>query len=165
MKNKATRNNMRGFSLMEMLVTVLILVILFALALIPISEIQENLRQTELDSRAEMIFSAVQNRMTRLQAAGQDSYYQPIGGVGVTKLNMIPKDAEKDKYEKTTLAYVTSDSKGVENSAASWIYPETEAEADLWDGNWVRPFQRQRLRGVFQPGEHGLYAERLRRSA
>ncbi len=27
MKNKATRNNMRGFSLMEMLVTVLILVI------------------------------------------------------------------------------------------------------------------------------------------
>ena len=36
MKNKATRNNMRGFSLMEMLVTVLILVILFALAMIPI---------------------------------------------------------------------------------------------------------------------------------
>lgn len=140
MKNKATRNNMRGFSLMEMLVTVLILVILFALAMIPISKIQKNLRQTELDSRAEMIFSAVQNRMTRLQAAGQDSYYQPIGTIGVTKLNMIPKDAEKDKYEKTTLAYVTSDSKGVENSAASWIYPETEAEADLWDGNWVVEF-------------------------
>lgn len=39
MKNKATRNNMRGFSLMEMLVTVLILVILFALAMIPISKI------------------------------------------------------------------------------------------------------------------------------
>ena len=58
MKNKATRNNMRGFSLMEMLVTVLILVILFALAMIPISKIQKNLRQTELDSRAEMIFSA-----------------------------------------------------------------------------------------------------------
>ena len=140
MKNKATRNNMRGFSLMEMLVTVLILVILFSLAMIPISKIQKNLRQTELDSRAEMIFSAVQNRMTRLQAAGQDSYYQPIGTIGVTKLNMIPKDAEKDKYEKTTLAYVTSDSKGVENSAASWIYPETEAEADLWDGNWVVEF-------------------------
>lgn len=141
MKNKATRNNMRGFSLMEMLVTVLILVILFALAMIPISKIQKNLRQTELDSRAEMIFSAVQNRMTRLQAAGQDSYYQPTNAVGTAKLmNMIPKDAEKDKYKKTTLAYVTSDSKGVENSAASWIYPETEAEADLWDGSWVVEF-------------------------
>lgn len=140
MKNKATRNNMRGFSLMEMLVTVLILVILFALAMIPISKIQKNLRQTELDSRAEMIFSAVQNRMTRLQAAGQDSYYQPTGGVGVTKLNMIPKDAEKDKYKKTTLAYVTSDDKKTPNSAASWIYPETEAEADLWDGSWVVEF-------------------------
>lgn len=141
MKNKATRNNMRGFSLMEMLVTVLILVILFALAMIPISKIQKNLRQTELDSRAEMIFSAVQNRMTRLQAAGQDSYYQPTGGVGVTKLNMIPADADKDNnYEPTTLAYVTSDDKKTPNSAASWIYPETEAEADLWNGNWVVEF-------------------------
>ena len=141
MKNKATRNNMRGFSLMEMLVTVLILVILFALAMIPISKIQKNLRQTELDSRAEMIFSAVQNRMTRLQAAGQDSYYQPTGGVGVTKLNMIPADADKDNnYKPTTLAYVTSADKNDKDSAASWIYPETEAEADLWDGNWVVEF-------------------------
>ena len=141
MKNKATRNNMRGFSLMEMLVTVLILVILFALAMIPISKIQKNLRQTELDSRAEMIFSAVQNRMTRLQAAGQDSYYQPADEAGAAKLmNMIPKDAEKDKYKKTTLAYVTSADKNNKDSAASWIYPETEAEADLWNGNWVVEF-------------------------
>lgn len=140
MKNKATRNNMRGFSLMEMLVTVLILVILFALAMIPISKIQKNLRQTELDSRAEMIFSAVQNRMTRLQAAGQDSYYQPTSGVGVEKLNMIPKDADEEKYKDTTLAYVTSADKNNKDSAASWIYPETEAEADLWDGSWVVEF-------------------------
>ena len=132
---------MRGFSLMEMLVTVLILVILFALAMIPISKIQKNLRQTELDSRAEMIFSAVQNRMTRLQAAGQDSYYQPADEAGAAKLmNMIPKDAEKDKYKKTTLAYVTSADKNNKDSAASWIYPETEAEADLWNGNWVVEF-------------------------
>lgn len=140
MKNKATRNNMRGFSLMEMLVTVLILVILFALAMIPISKIQKNLRQTELDSRAEMIFSAVQNRMTRLQAAGQDSYYQPTGTIGVERLNMIPADAEKKNYKDTTLAYVTSADKNNKDSAASWIYPETEAEADLWDGNWVVEF-------------------------
>lgn len=142
MKNKATRNNMRGFSLMEMLVTVLILVILFALAMIPISKIQKNLRQTELDSRAEMIFSAVQNRMTRLQAAGQDSYYQPTGGVGAAELmNMIPKDADKNNnYKETTLAYVTSADKNNKDSAASWIYPETEAEADLWDGSWVVEF-------------------------
>ena len=142
MKNKATRNNMRGFSLMEMLVTVLILVILFALAMIPISKIQKNLRQTELDSRAEMIFSAVQNRMTRLQAAGQDSYYQPTGGVGTAKLmNKIPADADKNNnYKETTLAYVTSADKNDKDSAASWIYPETEAEADLWDGNWVVEF-------------------------
>lgn len=129
MKNKATRNNMRGFSLMEMLVTVLILVILFALAMIPISKIQKNLRQTELDSRAEMIFSAVQNRMTRLQAAGQSDAYQ-IGKAGVHERN----------YKGATLAYVTSDDKENPNSAASWIYPEAEAEAELWNGSWVVEF-------------------------
>ena len=138
MKNKATRNNMRGFSLMEMLVTVLILVILFALAMIPISKIQKNLRQTELDSRAEMIFSAVQNRMTRLQAAGQSDVYQ-IDREDVKELTIDSADADETE-EARTLAYVTSDSKGVENSAASWIYPETEAEADLWDGSWVVEF-------------------------
>lgn len=135
MKNKATRNNMRGFSLMEMLVTVLILVILFALAMIPISKIQKNLRQTELDSRAEMIFSAVQNRMTRLQAAGQSDVYQ-IDREDVKELTIDSADADETE-EARTLAYVTSDSKGVENSAASWIYPETEAEAELWNANWV----------------------------
>ena len=140
MKNRAKWNNINGFSLLEMMVTVAVTVVLFALAMIPISKMQKDIRQTELDSRAEMIFTAVQNRMNRLQAAGQDSYYQPIDGVGVSKLNMIPKDAEKKNYKETTLAYVTSDSKGVENSAASWIYPEAEAEAELWNGSWVVEF-------------------------
>lgn len=35
---------------------------------------------------------------------------------------------------------MTSADKNNKDSAASWIYPETEAEADLWDGSWVVEF-------------------------
>ena len=132
MKNRAKWNNTNGFSLLEMMVTVVVIVVLCALAMIPISKMQKDIRQTELDSRAEMIFTAVQNRMTRLQAAGQSGVYTT--GRDVKPMNVPPSDAER------TLVYVTSDNKADPNSAAAWLYPETEAEAELWDGSWVVEF-------------------------
>ena len=132
MKNRAKWNNANGFSLIEMMVTVMVIVVLCALAMIPISKMQKDIRQTELDSRAEMIFTAVQNRMTRLQAAGQSDVYKS-GKTGVKELGITPADAD----EARTLVYVTSDSKADADSAASRLYPETEAEAELWNGSWV----------------------------
>lgn len=132
MKNRAKWNNTNGFSLLEMMVTVVVIVVLCALAMIPISKMQKDIRQTELDSRAEMIFTAVQNRMTRLQAAGQSDVYKS-GKTGVKELGITPADAD----EARTLVYVTSDSKSTSDSAAAWLYPEAEAEAELWNGSWV----------------------------
>lgn len=114
------------------MVTVVVIVVLCALAMIPISKMQKDIRQTELDSRAEMIFTAVQNRMTRLQAAGQSDVYKS-GKTGVKELGITPADAD----EARTLVYVTSDSKSTSDSAAAWLYPEAEAEAELWNGSWV----------------------------
>lgn len=135
MKNRAKWNNTSGFTLLEMMVTVVVIVVLLALAMIPISKMQKDIRQTELDSRAEMIFSAVQNRMTRLQAAGQSDVYES-GKTGVQKLRLNPQDADETE-EQRTLVYVTSDGKAEDGSAAAWLYPETEAEAELWNGSWV----------------------------
>ena len=115
MKNRAKWNNTNGFSLLEMMVTVVVIVVLCALAMIPISKMQKDIRQTELDSRAEMIFTAVQNRMTRLQAAGQSDVY--TSGRDVKQMDAPPSDAER------TLVYVTSGSKEEDGSAASWLYP------------------------------------------
>ena len=134
MKNRAKWNNTNGFSLLEMMVTVVVIVVLSALAMIPISKMQKDIRQTELDSRAEMIFTAVQNRMTRLQAAGQSDVYES-GKAGVKELTSDSVSAEDN--EQRTLVYVTSDSKDTPDSAAAWLYPETEAEAELWNANWV----------------------------
>ena len=70
---QARRHNDHGFTLTEMLVTVTIVIVLFALAMIPISKMRREVRQTELDSRAELIFMAAQNQLTQLQAAGRTS--------------------------------------------------------------------------------------------
>lgn len=134
MKNRAKWNNTSGFTLLEMMVTVVVIVVLLALAMIPISKMQKDIRQTELDSRAEMIFTAVQNRMARLQAAGQSDVY--TSGRDVKQMDAPPSDAEETE-EQRTLVYVTSGSKADEGSAADWLYPETEAEAELWNGHWV----------------------------
>ena len=49
---RANRFDNRGFSLAEVMLTVAILVVLFALAMIPISKYQKEFRQQELDSKA-----------------------------------------------------------------------------------------------------------------
>ena len=161
MKNRAKWNNTNGFSLLEMMVTVAVIVVLFALAMIPISKLQRDIRQTELDSRAEMIFTAVQNRMIRLQAAGQSDVYQS-DKADVTKLKTEPSDADTDETEEArTLVYVTSGSKADPNSAAAWLYPETEAEAELWNGGWVVEYDAKggSVYAVFYSREPMTYTE------
>ncbi len=132
---QARRHNDHGFTLTEMLVTVTIVIVLFALAMIPISKMRREVRQTELDSRAELIFMAAQNQLTQLQAAGRTSAYQ--GGL---KLGYVPEDAENEneKYDADTLSYVTSDG-GMESttSPAANILPEGKVDAELRNAHWV----------------------------
>ena len=132
---QARRHNDHGFTLTEMLVTVTIVIVLFALAMIPISKMRREVRQTELDSRAELIFMAAQNQLTQLQAAGRTSAYQ--GGLA---LGYVPEDAENEneKYDADTLSYVTSDG-GMESatSPAANILPEGKVDAELRNAHWV----------------------------
>ena len=59
----------KGFTLTEILVTVAILVILMSLATVSFVALRRNLRQKELDAKAEIIYAAAQNRMAELRAA------------------------------------------------------------------------------------------------
>lgn len=131
---QARRHNDHGFTLTEMLVTVTIVIVLFALAMIPISKMRREVRQTELDSRAELIFMAAQNQLTQLQAAGRTSAYQ--GGLA---LNYVPEDAENEneKYDPDTLSYVTSDGMESTTSPAANILPEGKVDAELRNAHWV----------------------------
>ena len=131
---QARRHNDHGFTLTEMLVTVTIVIVLFALAMIPISKMRREVRQTELDSRAELIFMAAQNQLTQLQAAGRTSAYQ--GGLA---LGYVPEDAENEneKYDPDTLSYVTSDGMESTTSPAANILPEGKVDAELRNAHWV----------------------------
>ena len=136
---RANRFDNRGFSLAEVMLTVAILVVLFALAMIPISKYQKEFRQQELDSKAELVFTAVQNRMTQLQAAGMESLYAWTrdGDRGINKLGLEPWGNTDSNIGENTLCYVTSADKLQENCAAADLFPEGQADDELWNADWV----------------------------
>ena len=146
MTERKLQRNRRGFTLTEVLLALAILIILLALAMIPISRHQRNIRQSELDSKAETIYLAAQNRLSQLQASGRSDEY---GKDRATALNNIPWDAEQDKYTTSTLYYVTSAAKSTDTSAAGSILPREQVEAELWDANWVIEYD---------PGSGSVYA-------
>ena len=67
MTERKPQRNRRGFTLTEVLLALAILIILLALVMIPISRHQRNIRQSELDSKAETIYLVAQNRLSQLQ--------------------------------------------------------------------------------------------------
>ena len=138
--NRANRHNDRGFTLSEVLLTVAILVVLFALAAVPVSKMRRELRQTELDSKAEILFQTAQNRMTQLLAAGMEEKYK--SGGDVKRFTYIPLDAEEDKYDETDIGkiplwYVTDADKDIASAAAYYILPREQTDAELREGHWL----------------------------
>ena len=90
----------KGFTLTETLLTITILVILFALAVPGVFSIKKNLRQMELDDKAEIIYTAVQNRLTELYTSGLSNYYDPSDNNDIVYyLNGIPADYEPNYDE------------------------------------------------------------------
>ena len=60
-----------GFTLMEMMITLAIMVILFGLAVPAVAQIQKNLEMARLDSYAKDVYLAAQNRLMSLKATGE----------------------------------------------------------------------------------------------
>ena len=56
MQKKLSKQNNSGFTLSEVLIAVAILIVLMGLAMIPITRHQRDLRQTELDAKAEIVY-------------------------------------------------------------------------------------------------------------
>lgn len=131
MQKKFSKQNNSGFTLSEVLIAVAILIVLMGLAMIPITRHQRDLRQTELDAKAEIVYHAAQNKLSELLANGRisDCYAEDL-----QPLNNTPLDAAE---RKTSLHYVTSAAKTGEGSAAAAILPEDQVDRQLWDNHWV----------------------------
>ena len=140
---KNRRKGKAGFTMSELLIVVAIVIVLFAVAVLSLVTIQKNLRQKELDSKAEILYVAVQNRMSELRAGGYESLYQYDENKdnGVAKVGLIPLDAPEEDAEdaitKDTLCYVVSADRVEIGKAAASVLPESSVDAELWNNHWV----------------------------
>lgn len=140
---KNRRKGKAGFTISELLIVVAIVIVLFAVAVLSLVTIQKNLRQKELDSKAEILYVAAQNRMSELRAGGYESLYQYDENKdnGVAKVGLIPLDAPEEDAEdaitKDTLCYVVSADRVKVGKAAASVLPESSVDAELWNNHWV----------------------------
>ncbi len=125
-----------GFTLTEVLVVVAVLALVSLVAVTALLTVRRNLRQKELDSKAELIYTAAQNRMAELRAAGCAGSYQlrADGLNGAAEVGYTPCDA--DEASDGVLCYVLAADKASDGAAAAAILPESAVDAELWRGDW-----------------------------
>lgn len=121
----------KGYTLAEVLVTVAILLILMAIAVPAIFSIRKNLRQKALDNKAELIYTAVQNNLVKLQSNGNSSLYD--GEKTAKAMGRTPSDATKEQK----LYYALSTEKADTTRAASVLVTTDTVDGELYNNYWV----------------------------
>ena len=153
--SSALLRNTKGFTMAELLTVVAILVILMALAIPSLVNIVTNMRQKELDSKAEIIYVAAQNEMSKLYASGMEYYFQPSDSTAAPDGNNVywsnyanraasathghPADAEDDGTLDDLIVYIKSSDLLTDDTAASLLFEDASIdESILYDpSNWV----------------------------
>lgn len=148
----------KGFTLPEVLLTVAILVVIFAVSIIAVSKFQGSLRQKELDSKAEVIYMTAQNRICELVADGRADLVAPSRS-DVKVVDVQPVDAN-DGFEEGTLYYVESSAVGTGTlSTAAVLVPENRLEQEIRGNSWVVEYNPAggSIYGVFYSEESLAY--------
>lgn len=138
--NRKSRENRRtaGFTMTEILLVVAILAVLFGVTAVGLVQMQKELRQKELDSKAETIYMVAQNRLTELAASGRSDLYDPEKHEDIQSLGITPIDSESNR--DGALYYVSAALLGLENSAAQALMPTSRIDKALRDADWVIEF-------------------------
>lgn len=125
-----TYRKKQGFSLGELLAAVAILLVLLAIAVPAVFNIQKNIRQKALDSKAEIIYTSVQNNLVKLRNNGNSEMF---GKDKAQELTANPQDADGRKK----LYYVTAEQKNLQDNAASVLVTADTVDAELYGNYWV----------------------------
>lgn len=118
----------RGFSLGEMLIVIAILAILMALLIPDLVRTQRELRQKELDAKAEILYVAAQNELTKLRAGGNSNAYGANLAADVSNPYMKTIGGEK--------VYLLS-SKGIKGGISAGNWMANTADLELLGNYWV----------------------------
>ena len=102
----------RGFTLMETIGAVVILVVLMGLAIPAVAALQKNLYMTRMDDYARQIFLAAQNEMTGMKDSGRlDSFSTRVKEDGLHQLTAEEKPSD----------FPDVDESAYEDSSAPWM--------------------------------------------
>ena len=102
-----------------------------AIAVPAIFSIRKNLRQKALDNKAELIYTAVQNNLVKLQSNGNSSLYD--GEKTAKAMGRTPSDATKEQK----LYYALSTEKADTTRAASVLVTTDTVDGELYNNYWV----------------------------
>lgn len=132
-----------GFTLVELLAVVAILLLVGLIAVFSLNKLRRTLRQHELDAKAQIIYVAAQNRLAELRAAGQEALC--INGFDesdsiVHKMEYDPR--HMDESAKNTAFYylLVNDTSDKSQTAATALLPSSAVDQELWNGYWCIEF-------------------------
>lgn len=137
----------KGFTTTELLIAVAILVVLFALVAPNLIKMQKDLRQKELDTKAETIYIAAQNQLVKLRASGQSYKYSLDSnknllvnkdgeGLG-TPSDMIPEYDENGELDQDLHYFYGGASDSDTTKVATAVMNEKTVDGELLAHHWV----------------------------
>ena len=126
-----------GFSMAEVLAVVAILAILAALATPNLVKMQRDLRQKELDAKAETIYLAVQNEMTKLRSSGNSADYYINDSENHVQPSDISIELDSDlNVVDRNIHYIFKS-----HGPAAYLMAEGVVDDSLAAGHWVIEYE------------------------
>ena len=131
-----------GFTLVELLAVVAILLLVGLIAVFSLNKLRRTLRQHELDAKAQIIYVAAQNRLAELRAAGQEALcingFDNSGSI-VHKMEYDPKHMDESAKD-TDFYYLLVNDTSDKSQTATALLPSSAVDQELWNGYWCIEF-------------------------
>ena len=132
-----------GFTLVELLAVVAILLLVGLIAVFSLNKLRHTLRQHELDAKAQIIYVAAQNRLAELRAAGQEALcingFDESGSI-VHKMEYDPKHMDESAKNTDFYYLLVNDTSYKSQTAATALLPSSAVDQELWNGYWCIEF-------------------------
>lgn len=130
MEQCRSRRAVRGFTLMETLVTVLIIICLLAVSMVAVVTYRDYLKISELDNAAREIYMAAQNRAVLLDGRGSLERLT-VKQNGSNELKDVEVSVGDGESVSMTFYYISS-----EDGAVGQLLPDETIESSLWNGRF-----------------------------
>ena len=132
-----------GFTLVELLAVVAILLLVGLIAVFSLNKLRRTLRQHELDAKAQIIYVAAQNRLAELRAAGQEALcingFDNSGSI-VHKMEYDPRHMDESAKNTNFYYLLVNDPSDKSQTAATALLPSSAVDQELWNGYWCIEF-------------------------